>query len=109
MGGPQWIQSDLPVIYTHCFGRPSTFYQGMGEEDVLQVIEEVKRQFPVDPDRVFIMGHSMGGAGSYTVGLHHPDLFGGIMPLDPALWSRRRPHRPMPEWMEPQSGNLSPR
>ena len=30
MGGPQWIESDLPVIYVHCFGRPSTFYSGHG-------------------------------------------------------------------------------
>ena len=88
MAGPMWIQPDLPVIYGQCFGRPSTFYYGMGEMDVLDVIAEMKRQFPVDPDRVFIMGHSMGGAGSYTVGLHHPDMFGGIMPLDPALWIR---------------------
>ena len=30
MGGPQWIESDLPVIYVNCFGRPSTFYRGHG-------------------------------------------------------------------------------
>jgi len=35
MGGPQWIHPDLPVIYAHCFGRPSAFYRGMGEVDVL--------------------------------------------------------------------------
>lgn len=104
MAGPMWIQPDLPVIYGQCFGRPSTFYYGMGEMDVLDVIAEMKRRFPVDPDRVFIMGHSMGGAGSYTVGLHHPDMFGGIMPIDPALWIR--PDE-MPKWMEPQAAIMS--
>jgi pimeloyl-ACP methyl ester carboxylesterase len=99
MGESQWIQADLPVIYAQPFGRPSAFYQGMGEEDVLEVIEAVKQQFPVDPDRIFLMGHSMGGAGSYTVGLHHPNLFGGIMPLDPALWSVPED---APKWMGPQ-------
>jgi pimeloyl-ACP methyl ester carboxylesterase len=99
MGGPQWIQSDLPVIYLHCFGGPTTFYMGMGEEDILTVLEEMKRRFPVDPERVYIMGHSMGGAGSYRVGLHYPDRFGGIAVGDAAMWSR---DQPVPDWMAPQ-------
>ena len=111
MGGPQWIESDLPVIYVQCFGRPSTFYRGMGEEDVLEVIDEAKRRFPIAADRVFIMGHSMGGSGSYTVGLHYPDVFGGIMPIDAAMGTRvggRTPPPAMPAWMEPQAAIHSP-
>jgi pimeloyl-ACP methyl ester carboxylesterase len=105
MGGPQFIHADLPVIYVHCFGGPTTFYQGMGEVDILQVIDEVERRFPIDPDRVYIMGHSMGGAGSYTVGLHYPDHFGGINMGDPAMFKR-----PIegPEWMKPQIAIQSP-
>jgi enterochelin esterase-like enzyme len=99
MGGPQWIQPDLPLIYVHCFGGPTTFYIGMGEEDILAVIEEMKRRFPVDADRIYIMGHSMGGAGAYRVGLHNPDLFGGISAGDPAMWARPEPG---PVWMQPQ-------
>jgi pimeloyl-ACP methyl ester carboxylesterase len=110
MGGPVWIEGDLKVIYVQCFGRPSTFYRGMGEEDVLEVLDEVKRRFPVDADRVYVMGHSMGGSGSYTIGLHYPDLFGGIMPNDAAMGSMLAgggagggQNRPAPpSWMEPQ-------
>jgi pimeloyl-ACP methyl ester carboxylesterase len=108
MGGPQWIEQDLPVIYVNCFGRPSTFYRGMGEVDVLEVIDEVKRRFPVDPDRVFLMGHSMGGSGSYELGLHYPDRFGGIMPIDAAMGARVGQSRPAPAWMEPQIAIHSP-
>jgi pimeloyl-ACP methyl ester carboxylesterase len=111
MGGPQWIEPDLRVIYVHCFGRPSTFYRGMGEEDVLEVVDEVKRRFRVDADRVFIMGHSMGGSGSYTVGLHYPDQFGGIMPIDAAMGPRLggpAQARPVPAWMAPQVAIHSP-
>jgi pimeloyl-ACP methyl ester carboxylesterase len=108
MGGPVWIEPDLRVIYVQCFGRPSTFYRGMGEEDVLEVLDDVKSSFPVDADRVYVMGHSMGGSGSYTVGLHYPDLFGGIMPIDAAMGSMlaggpASQNRPAPPaWMEPQ-------
>src|SRR5262249_1507575 len=51
MGGPQWIHPDLQVIYAHCFGGPTTFYIGMGEEEILAVIDETQRRFAVDPDR----------------------------------------------------------
>jgi pimeloyl-ACP methyl ester carboxylesterase len=109
MGGPQWIEPNLPVVYADCFGGPTTFYQGLGEVEVLKVIAEIKRLHPIDPDRVFIMGHSMGGAGSYTVGLHHPDQFGGIMAFDPAMG----PHAAVipddvPKWMEPQIAIVTP-
>jgi hypothetical protein len=103
-----WIEADLPVIYVHCFGRPSTFYRGMGEEDVLEVIDEVQRRFPVDSDRVYIMGHSMGGSGCYEIGLHYPDRFGGIMPIDAAMGPRVGQARPAPDWMQPQIAIHSP-
>jgi enterochelin esterase-like enzyme len=104
MGGPQWVEPDLPIIYANAFGGPTTFYQGIGEMDVLRVIDEIKRRFPVDADRVYIMGHSMGGAGSYSVGLHYPDHFGGISAGDPAMWSKVDAG---PDWMAPQMAIVS--
>lgn len=110
LAGTQWIQPDLSIIYASCFGRPSAFYRGMGEEDVREVLDEVKARFPVDQDRVYIMGHSMGGCGSYHIGLHYPDLFGGIMPIDAAMGNRvTRPNpEPPPAWMLPQIKIHSP-
>jgi endo-1,4-beta-xylanase len=99
MLGPQWVEPDLPIIYANATGGPTTFYQGIGEVDVLRVIDEIKEHFSVDPDRVYIMGHSMGGAGSFTVGLHFPDHFGGISCGDPAMWSHVDER---PKWMLPQ-------
>lgn len=99
----QWIDPDAPVIVAHCFGRSNTFYQGMGEEDVLETVEEIRRRFSVDPARVYLMGHSMGGAGTYTVGLHHPDRFGSLTLIDPAMWTQPREAEPEPpQWMTPQ-------
>jgi pimeloyl-ACP methyl ester carboxylesterase len=112
MPDSQWFVPELPVIYVHCFGGPTTFYQGMGEAQILETIEEVKRRFAVDPDQVFIMGHSMGGAGSYTVGMHYPDHFGGIMPFDPAMGSRVNSlaeiPADLPKWMGPQVDIVTP-
>src|SRR5262249_14301593 len=105
MGGPQWIQPDLQVIYIHAFGGPTTFYIGMGEVEILRLIDEMKARFPIDPDRIYIMGHSMGGAGAYRVGLHNPDVFGGLERGDPAMWARVD-HGP--KWMEPQIAIQAP-
>ncbi len=104
MGVLEWIDVHTPVIIAHCYGRGNTFYQGMGEVDVLETVDEIRRLFPVDPERIFLMGHSMGGAGAYTVGLHHPDGFGSITPIDPAMGSRITPQddAEMPAWMTPQ-------
>jgi hypothetical protein len=54
---------------------------GIGEDDTIIVTEAVKARYSVDPDRVFLMGASMGGYGAYAVGLHQPDYWAGIMPI----------------------------
>ncbi len=51
------------------------------EEFVLELIDAAKRTWKAIPhDRVYMVGHSMGGYGSWTVGAHHADLFAGLGP-----------------------------
>src|SRR5579871_31209 len=37
---------------------------GDGNRMVLEIVESLKKEFPVDPRRLYIMGQSMGGAGA---------------------------------------------
>jgi pimeloyl-ACP methyl ester carboxylesterase len=61
--------------------RPYGFdWQDWGRLDALEVLEIVKNTFPVDGDRVYLTGHSMGGHGVWHVGLAHPDLFAAMAP-----------------------------
>ncbi|MBS1302101.1 S-formylglutathione hydrolase [Loktanella sp. SALINAS62] len=39
--------------------------------------------FPLDLDRVSIMGHSMGGHGALTLALKHPDMFRSVSAFSP--------------------------
>jgi pimeloyl-ACP methyl ester carboxylesterase len=61
------------------FGRANTDYQGIGEQDVLTVIAEMVKRYPVDEDRIILVGYSMGGTGAWTLGAHYPDLFAGLL------------------------------
>lgn len=73
------------VLLTSPLGRGVTEFRGLGENDVLCVLEEITRQYRVDPDRVYLTGHSMGGTGAAYLALHHPDRFAAAAPLAAAF------------------------
>jgi hypothetical protein len=48
---------------------------------LLALIKELREQLPnVDPDRIYIGGHSMGGFGTWEAILREPDLFAAALP-----------------------------
>ena len=57
------------------FARSNTDFLGCGEVDVLDVIAETKAKYPIDDDRVYLYGYSMGGMAVYSLAAHYPDLF----------------------------------
>lgn len=82
----------LPVFMPHAtakaryilvnpFGRGNTMYQHIGEHDVLNVLSEVKRLYSIDENRIYLTGGSMGGAGTWWIGLSYPDRFAAIAPI----------------------------
>lgn len=54
------------------------------EQDVLNVIGLMRDEFNVDANRIYLWGHSMGGAGTYHIAAKHPDLFAGLGVAAPA-------------------------
>jgi hypothetical protein len=79
----EWGDEEGYLIATP-HGRGDWFYHGPGERDVLDVIADVATLHPVDQERVYLMGHSMGGYGTWHLAAGHPDLFAGIVPM--ATW-----------------------
>ena len=74
-------------------GRGSgSVYQNYGEIDVLEAIEHVASNYVIDRDRITITGSSMGGAATWYLISHHPDLFAGAAPFcgycDYRLWEK---------------------
>jgi len=72
------------------FARSNTDFQGVGELDVIHVFELLATRYPIDPDRVFLFGYSMGAMGAFTIGAHFPDVWAGIISIsgraDYYLW-----------------------
>jgi predicted esterase len=48
---------------------------------VLLTLRDACKRFAIDTDRVFLTGHSMGGDAAWDIGLAHPDLWAGIIPI----------------------------
>ena len=64
---------DLGYVQLEVYGRGNNAYRWAGEADVFEAIE--KGAGPFNRDRVVLRGFSMGGAGTWHIGLHHPDRF----------------------------------
>ena len=48
---------------------------------VLGCLRDACRRFAVDTDRVFLHGHAEGGDAAWDIGLSHPDLWAGVIPV----------------------------
>jgi pimeloyl-ACP methyl ester carboxylesterase len=62
--------------------RGDYFYKEQGDMDVMEVLRDVERRYRVDRDRIYLMGHSMGGYGTNNIATHHPDLFAAVAPAE---------------------------
>ncbi|MBY0514139.1 MAG: prolyl oligopeptidase family serine peptidase [Gemmataceae bacterium] len=57
----------------------------LSEKDVMNVLGVVRKEYTVDPDRVYLMGHSMGGGGTVHLAIKYPDVWAALCPIAPAL------------------------
>lgn len=56
----------------------------LSEKDVMNVFEIIRKEFTIDNDRIYLWGHSMGGAGTYRLAETHPDIWAGLGVAAPA-------------------------
>ena len=54
------------------------------EQDVMNVLQLMRDEFSVDSNRIYLWGHSMGGAGTYHIAAKYPDIFAGLGVAAPA-------------------------
>jgi poly(3-hydroxybutyrate) depolymerase len=63
-------------------GRDSaSMYRGAAEQDVLDAMANVQRTYRVDATRIYLMGHSMGAYGTWSIAMNHPEIFAALGPI----------------------------
>ena len=68
-------------------GAQSTLPENLGklsEQDVMNVLEIARDAHNVDESRIYLWGHSMGGAGTYHIAALYPDIWAGLAVAAPA-------------------------
>jgi pimeloyl-ACP methyl ester carboxylesterase len=82
--------------------RPFGFdWEDWGRLDAVEVLERSQQLFATDPFRTYLTGHSMGGHGTWHLGVTFPDRFAAIAPSAGwiSMWSyagARRTESPDP-------------
>jgi pimeloyl-ACP methyl ester carboxylesterase len=71
--------SDFIVVAP--LGRGDMAYAAIGEQDVLDVIDQIQRIYSIDQDCVYLTGWSMGGCGTWRIGQFYADRFAAIAPF----------------------------
>jgi hypothetical protein len=79
---PEW--KDIDYIVASPYARGTAGYQGVPEQDVYDVLNDVKKRFSIDEDRTYLTGLSMGGGGTLWIGTTRPDIWAAIAPVCPA-------------------------
>jgi poly(3-hydroxybutyrate) depolymerase len=85
---PDWI-----VVAPDGFGQ--VMWRWMGEQDVLDVLDDVQRNYHVDADQIVLGGLSNGGVGAYNMGMRYAYRFSAVQAIAGA-----------PSWLQYSGGNI---
>lgn len=104
----EWADSNGWIL-AYPDGRGSNNYDGIGEDDLFRVLDDLKARYHVDEDRIYLTGGSMGGHGSFRMPLRYPHIFTAGAPI--AGWTDYREFYPhfyeqaegpkLPEYVDP--------
>jgi predicted peptidase len=60
--------------------KPS-FWAGEPLAAVFELIDRLQKVLPIDPDRIYVTGQSMGGYGTFAAIVQRPNLFAAAVPV----------------------------
>jgi polyhydroxybutyrate depolymerase len=59
----------------------------LSELDVMNVLGMMQKEFNIDPARTYLFGHSMGGGGTWHLGMKNPGIWAALALAAPAIYS----------------------
>jgi predicted peptidase len=48
---------------------------------VVRLVDNIAATYSIDPDRIYVTGHSLGGRGTWFLAYKHPEKFAAIVPM----------------------------
>ena len=64
------------AFVVHPYGRYCNANKFAGEIDLFEAIDDIKKHYPIDEDRLVMRGFSMGGAACWQFAVHYPERVG---------------------------------
>lgn len=74
--GQKWVDVDFGDTTPAPMAEPSHQLQA-----VLGMLRQVEQQYPIDPQRLYLTGLSMGGYGSWDLAVRFPRRFAAVVPI----------------------------
>lgn len=95
LSNPELSVDEAIILYPHCALENkwvhTNWYAGSYDLEqvpeseelkaVLDILEQVRKTYSIDPDRICLTGYSMGGYGTWNLLMNHPDLFAAAVPM----------------------------
>ena len=70
------------VVVPQCFQKTKSGTKSTWEPaDLNTLLDDLLEKLPIDPNRIYLTGNSMGGYGCWAWGGHNPERFAAIAPL----------------------------
>ena len=70
-----------PAVVVFPQAPPELLWQDLPARVAMAALAQAEREFRTDPNRVYLMGLSMGGNGTWYLAYHNPDRFAAIVPV----------------------------
>lgn len=83
--GTGWVKGNFGGTPPHNlalapYGRGNNGWRWVGEQDVFEALADCQRRYPTDPNLITLRGFSMGGHGTWHIGLQHPGTWAAMSP-----------------------------
>ena len=69
------------VFFASPYGAGNSTQPGQRTRIVLDVLDDIRRQYAIDPDQTYLTGFSGGGRMACAIGFALPEYFGGVLPI----------------------------
>jgi predicted peptidase len=80
-----WYGSPVIVMGGGTEVKPANLRE-LSEKDVMNVLDMIRKQYKIDPDRTYLMGHSMGGAGALFLAQKYAGQWAAAAAIAPAAF-----------------------